>query len=46
VNPMARFRMTDREYLGYTGLLNLVETVQNDWWDRQKSKVRRYEGYW
>jgi nitrogenase molybdenum-iron protein alpha/beta subunit len=46
VNPVARFRMTDREYLGYTGLLNLVETVQNDWWDRQKSKAHRYEGRW
>jgi nitrogenase molybdenum-iron protein alpha/beta subunit len=46
VNPMTRFRMTDREYMGYTGLLNLVETVQNDWWDRQKSKRRRYEGSW
>jgi nitrogenase molybdenum-iron protein alpha/beta subunit len=46
VNPVARFRMTDREYMGYTGLLNLVETVQNDWWDRQKSKRRRYEGSW
>jgi len=46
VTPMARFRMTDREYMGYTGLLNLVETVQNDWWDRQKSKARRYEERW
>jgi nitrogenase molybdenum-iron protein alpha/beta subunit len=46
VTPVARFRMTDREYMGYTGLLNLVETVQNDWWDRQKSKARRYEERW
>jgi nitrogenase molybdenum-iron protein alpha/beta subunit len=46
VAPEARFRMTDREYMGYTGLLNLVETVQNDWWDRQKSKSRRYEERW
>ena len=46
VNPVARFRMTDRAYMGYTGLLNLVETVQNDWWDRYKSKRRRYEASW
>jgi nitrogenase molybdenum-iron protein alpha/beta subunit len=46
VAPEARFRMTDRQYMGYTGLLNLVETVQNDWWDRQKSKARRYEEQW
>jgi nitrogenase molybdenum-iron protein alpha/beta subunit len=46
VTPVAHFRMTDREYMGYTGLLNLVETVQNDWWDRQKSKARRYEERW
>ena len=46
VAPEARFRMTDREYMGYTGLLNLVEVVQNDWWDRQKSKARRYEERW
>lgn len=46
VTPVTHFRMTDRQYLGYTGLLNLVEAVQNDWWDRQKSKARRYEARW
>jgi nitrogenase molybdenum-iron protein alpha/beta subunit len=46
VSPVNRFRMTDRQYMGYTGLLNVVETVQNDWWDRQKSTARRFEARW
>ncbi|MBL7201990.1 MAG: nitrogenase associated protein [Anaerolineae bacterium] len=46
VNPISRFRMTDRAYLGYTGMLNLIETMQNDWLDRYRSKRRRYEARW
>jgi nitrogenase molybdenum-iron protein alpha/beta subunit len=46
VNPIARFRMIDRAYLGYTGVLNLIETMQNDWLDRYRSKRRRYKARW
>ncbi|HUX77968.1 MAG TPA: nitrogenase component 1 [Anaerolineae bacterium] len=46
VNPIARFRMINRAYFGYTGLLNLIETIQNDWLDRYRSKQRRYQARW
>lgn len=46
VNPIQRFRMIDREYFGYTGTLNLVECIQNDYWDRYRSKRKRYEARW
>ncbi|MGQ9553525.1 MAG: nitrogenase component 1 [Anaerolineae bacterium] len=46
VNPISRFRMTDRAYFGYTGMLNLIEDVQNDWLDRYRSKQRRYKARW
>jgi nitrogenase molybdenum-iron protein alpha/beta subunit len=46
VNPISRFRMIDRAYLGYTGVLNLIETMQNDWLDRYRSKRRRYKARW
>jgi len=46
VNPISRFRMTDREYFGYTGMLNLIECIQNDWLDRYRSKTRRYGARW
>jgi nitrogenase molybdenum-iron protein alpha/beta subunit len=46
VNPISRFRMTDREYFGYTGMLNLIECIQNDWLDRYRSKTRRYRARW
>jgi nitrogenase molybdenum-iron protein alpha/beta subunit len=46
VNPITRFRMLDRAYLGYTGMLNLIETMQNDWLDRYRSKRRRYKARW
>ena len=45
-SPIHRFRMTDRAYFGYTGMLNLIETIQNDWWDRYRSKRRRYKARW
>jgi len=46
VNPVARFRLTDRAYFGYTGMLNLIEIIQNDWWDRYRSQRRRYKARW
>ena len=46
VNPISRFRMVDRQYFGYEGMLNLIEFIQNDWWDRYRSKRRRYEARW
>lgn len=45
-NPVSRFRLTDRAYFGYTGFLNLVEIIQNDWWDAQRSKKTRWEAQW
>jgi nitrogenase molybdenum-iron protein alpha/beta subunit len=38
--------MVDREYLGYTGMLNIIETLQNDRLDRYRSKGRRYKAKW
>ena len=46
VNPVSQFRMTDRAYFGYIGMLNLIELMQNDWLDRYRSKKRRYEARW
>lgn len=46
VNPISRFRMTDRAYMGYIGMLNLIEDMQNDWLDRYRSKRRRYRARW
>ena len=46
VNPISRFRMTDRAYWGYLGMLNLIESIQNDWRDRYRSKRRRYKARW
>jgi len=46
VNPISRFRMVDRAYFGYVGMLNLIESIQNDWWDRYRSRQRRYKARW
>jgi nitrogenase molybdenum-iron protein alpha/beta subunit len=46
VNPVRRFRLSDRAYWGYAGMLNLIEFIQNDWWDRYRSKKRRYKARW
>jgi hypothetical protein len=27
-------------------MLNLIEFIQNDWWDRYRSKKRRYKARW
>jgi nitrogenase molybdenum-iron protein alpha/beta subunit len=46
VNPISRFRMINREYFGYVGMLNLIEFIQNDWLDRYRSKERSYKARW
>jgi nitrogenase molybdenum-iron protein alpha/beta subunit len=46
VDPIQRFRMINQEYFGYTGILNLIESIQNDFWDRYRSKQRRYKAKW
>ncbi|GAG39417.1 unnamed protein product, partial [marine sediment metagenome] len=46
VNPIFQFRMVDREYFGYVGMLNLIEFIQNDWLDRYRSKRRGYKARW
>lgn len=46
VNPIQRFRMLDREYFGYGGVLNLLEFVLNDYRDRYRSKGKRYKARW
>jgi nitrogenase molybdenum-iron protein alpha/beta subunit len=46
VNPLSRFRIINREYFGYTGMLNLIESIQNDWMDRYRSRERRYHARW
>jgi nitrogenase molybdenum-iron protein alpha/beta subunit len=45
-DPISRFRMVNRAYFGYTGMLNLIECIQNDWWDRYRSRDRRYRARW
>jgi nitrogenase molybdenum-iron protein alpha/beta subunit len=46
VRIMRQFRMINREYFGYTGILNLVECVQNEWTMAWRSKEKRYEAKW
>jgi nitrogenase molybdenum-iron protein alpha/beta subunit len=46
VNPISKFRMTDQAYFGYVGMLNLIESMQNDWLDRYRSRTRRYKARW
>jgi nitrogenase molybdenum-iron protein alpha/beta subunit len=46
VNPISKFRMTDRAYFGYTGMLNVIEEIQNDWRERYRSRQRRYQARW
>jgi len=45
-SPTMRFRMIDREYFGYTGMLNLIEFIQNDWRERYRSRQHRYQARW
>ena len=46
VAPVSQFRMLDRAYFGYVGMLNLIEAVQNDYLDRYRSKTLRYQARW
>jgi len=46
VYPLTRFRLVNREYFGYAGVLNLLEIIQNDYTDQYRSKRRRYEARW
>ncbi len=46
VSPINRFRIIDREYFGYAGILNLIEYIQNDWREKYRSKHKRYEARW
>ena len=46
VNPISRFRVVDRQYFGYVGMLNIIESIQNDWLDRYRSRRRRYQARW
>jgi nitrogenase molybdenum-iron protein alpha/beta subunit len=46
VRMMRQFRMINRAYFGYTGILNLFECVQNEWTMAWRSKERIYEAKW
>ena len=46
VRMIRQFRFINREYFGYTGILNLFEAVQNEWTIRWRSKEKRYEAKW
>jgi nitrogenase molybdenum-iron protein alpha/beta subunit len=46
VNPISQVRMVDRAYFGYVGMLNLLESIQNERLDRYRSKQRRYRARW
>jgi nitrogenase molybdenum-iron protein alpha/beta subunit len=46
ISPTARFRVINREYFGYTGMLNIIEFIQNDWRDKYRSQQRRYKARW
>jgi nitrogenase molybdenum-iron protein alpha/beta subunit len=46
VSPMRQFRLVNREYFGYSGMLNLLELIQNDFNDRWRSKEKRYKARW
>jgi len=46
VRPMRQFRLINRAYFGYTGILNLFECVQNEWTIRWRSKEKRYKARW
>ncbi len=46
VRIVRQFRMINREYFGYTGILNLFECVQNEWTMAWRSDKKRYEAKW
>jgi nitrogenase molybdenum-iron protein alpha/beta subunit len=43
VRMVRQFRFINREYFGYTGIINLFECVQNEWVMGWRSKEKRYE---
>lgn len=46
VNPISRFRSVNRQYFGYTGMLNIIECIHNDWLDKYRSRKRSYKSRW
>lgn len=46
VRMIRQFRMINREYFGYNGILNLLECVQNEWTMGWRSKEKRYGAKW
>ena len=46
IHPVLEYKMTDRQYFGYTGMLHLIEIIQNEWWNKWKSKKKRYKSKW
>ena len=46
VNPIMHARLIARAYFGYAGMLNLIESIQNERRDRYRSKKRRYQARW
>jgi nitrogenase molybdenum-iron protein alpha/beta subunit len=46
VNPISQVRILDRAYFGYVGMLNLIESIQNERLDRFRSRRRRYRARW
>jgi nitrogenase molybdenum-iron protein alpha/beta subunit len=46
ITPVLQYRMVDRAYLGYEGMLNLIEIIQNQWWNRWKSRKKQYRSRW
>ena len=46
VHPISRFRSINRQYFGYTGMLNIIECIHNDWLDRHRSRERSYKARW
>ena len=46
ISPTDRFRMTDRPYFGYEGLLHVLEILENDHRERWRSREKRYRSGW
>lgn len=46
VRMIRQFRMINREYFGYNGILNLLECIQNEWTMGWRSKEKRYGAKW
>lgn len=46
VAPVLEYRMVDRVYFAYEGILTLIENMQNQGWNRWKSRKKRYLSRW